>query len=81
MNDLQFKVLVHKETRQFGIFYEEEIWHSSIPDLLGATTTIEMLKNLASPDGTIVKLKNPDDLDDYILLEATLSVNQISPHI
>ena len=81
MKTLSFKVLVHKETLQFGVFHEDEVWHCETPDLLGSGTTMEELKRLASPTGTIIKLKDPDELDDYFLLDAILTVNLFSPTI
>jgi len=68
----KYKVLVHRETGQFGVFHNGEIWHCGIPDLFAETATMELLK---SADVPIVDLKDMTDLDDYDLVDAELAVN------
>lgn len=70
----RYKVFVNKTTRMYGAVYDEEICDCSAPMLLGIEATIEMLKEHATPESNVFRLKDPSQLDNYSLVEVKITL-------
>ena len=65
---MKAKVLKHKAYDDvYGVFNEDEIYQSGLPQILALTATIDMIKEINKNNKLVL-----EQLDDYDLIEVSI---------